>query len=110
MADVNTGMSMRAVERLDNGATLERLVLGYVAEVNALTGEHMSDAAMLVTTRAVIDRWMDRSVNALVIALRDGVNSGKIYGKVNYTVIAQWLTDHEAAIEDHNYRQHLASK
>lgn len=78
--------------------------------VNRVCGSPMDGETVSYCAELILDRFKFRTVNALRIALRDGLNSGKIYGKLSYPVIAEWLTDHEEKVEAMNYAQHLSSK
>lgn len=48
--------------------------------------------------RMALQQFAHRSVESLVVAIRDGMMSGKIYGALTYPQISEWLNDHEAAI------------
>lgn len=58
----------------------------------------------------IIDRFRFRTLNALRMAIKDGLNSGKIYGKLTYPVISEWMLEHEAKVEAEAYRKHLGTK
>jgi hypothetical protein len=78
--------------------------------VNQITGSGLSEAAVTMCAELIIDRFKYRTPNALRLALMAGLNSGKMFGKLTYPIIAEWLTEHEERMEDYNYQQHIASK
>jgi poly-beta-hydroxyalkanoate depolymerase len=78
--------------------------------VNQITGSGLSEAAVTMCAELIIDRFKYRTPNALRLALMAGLNSGKMFGKLTYPIIAEWLTEHEDRMEDYNYQQHIASK
>jgi hypothetical protein len=78
--------------------------------VNQITGSGLSEAAVTMCAELIIDRYQYRTPNAFRLALRDGLNSGKIYGKLTYPIIAEWLTEHEERMEAHNYHEHQRTK
>jgi len=90
------------------------VVIGWICEqldlANKITGGGMDEASLSYCAELIIDRFKGRTVNALQIAIRDGLNSGKIYGKLTYPIIAEWLIDHEEKIEAMNYSKHLSNK
>jgi hypothetical protein len=75
-----------------------------------LCGTAMDPEMLADCSELVLDRFKFRTVNALRLAIRDGLNSGKIYGKLTYPILAEWLTNHEEAVEAHNYRKHQQTK
>lgn len=85
-------------------------VIREIDAVNQLTGGGLNEAAVTMCAELILDRFKFRTPNALRLALRDGLNSGKIFGKLTYPLIAEWLTSHEEAVEAMNYQQHLATK
>lgn len=78
--------------------------------VNRVCGNTMEAETLSFCAELVLDRFKFRTVNALRIALRDGMNSGKIYGKLTYPLLAEWMNDHEAKVEEYSYRKHMGSK
>ncbi|MCC6542052.1 MAG: hypothetical protein IT225_07505 [Flavobacteriales bacterium] len=90
------------------------MVIDWISEeidmVNRLCGGGMDQATVTMCAELILDRFKFRTANALRIALRDGLNSGKIFGKLTYPLIGEWLTAHEEAVEAMNYQQHLATK
>lgn len=86
------------------------LVTMELDRVNRVCGNSMDAETVSYCAELILDRFKFRTMNALRIALRDGLNSGKIYGKLTYPLIGEWLTAHEEAVEAMNYQQHLATK
>lgn len=88
--------------------------MAWVSEViqnaNLLCGSAMDHKVVTMCAQMILDRFKFRTMNALILAMKYGLNSGKIYGKLTYPVIAQWLSDHEEAVEGEAYRDHLGSK
>lgn len=48
--------------------------------------------------RLLLSQWEHRSMESIVIAIRDGMTSGKVYGALTYPQIAEWLNAHEERI------------
>lgn len=85
-------------------------IISELETVNEVTGVSMNARAIQLCAELVIDRFKFRTPNALRLALRDGLNGGKIYGKLTYPIIAEWLTEHEEKMEAHNYHEHQRTK
>ena len=67
-------------------------------------------SALVIMAEMILERWGGRTANALRIMFRDGLNNGKMYGKLTYPVIAEWMNEHEAKVEEMNYTRHQATK
>lgn len=73
-----------------------------LAEADKLAGGRCTVDELELMSRMVLQTFRHRSVESLVVALRDGMmrtdDAGKIYGKVTWATVNVWLADHEAAI------------
>ena len=78
--------------------------------LNKICGGGLDQASITYCAELILDRYKFRTVNAFRLALRDGLNSGKIYGKLTYPVIAQWLTEHEEKVEQVAFQNHMGTK
>jgi hypothetical protein len=85
-------------------------IIREIDTVNQVTGSGLNESAVTMCAELILDRFKFRTPDALRLALRNGLNSGKIFGKLTYPLIAEWLTVHEEAVEEYNYQQHLATK
>ncbi len=75
-------------------ATWMGLVLG---EADALCGQRADPNAIAMWGRMVLQNFGHRSVESLLLAIRDGLNR-KVYGALTWPQIAEWLSDHEAKV------------
>ena len=110
LRDAMIGPTLVGLVREGGRGAAVMLVTLELDRVNRVCGGTMDGETVSYCAELILDRFKFRTVNALRIALRDGLNSGKIYGKLTYPLIAEWLTAHEEAIEAANYQQHIASK
>ena len=110
IADAFQGPSIASLIR-ENG---RGHVIAWMSEeldvLNKICGGGLDQASITYCAELILDRFKFRTVNAFRIALRDGLNSGKIYGKLTYPVIAEWLTEHEEKVEQAAYQQHMSRK
>ncbi len=110
MAHVTQGGSIASHIREHGRYPVLAWVIRELDMVNQLTGGGLNEGAVTMCAELIIDRFKFRTPNALRLALRDGLNSGKIFGKLTYPLIAEWLTAHEEAVEAMNYQRHIATK
>lgn len=66
-------------------------------EANALTGGDARAEEVKLWAEMLTSSWA-YSCEGLMQALSNGIRSGKIYGKLTYPVIAEWLNEYEARI------------
>jgi len=89
-------------------------VIAWISEeldaLNKICGGGLDQASITYCAELILDRFKFRTVNAFRLALRDGLNSGKIFGKLTYPVIAEWLIEHEEKVEAEAYRKHMGTK
>lgn len=110
LSDASSGLSIAGHIRESGRVEVLAWVISELETVNEVTGVSLGANAIQMCAELIIDRFKFRTPNALRIALRDGLNSGKIYGKLTYPIIAEWLTEHEERMEQHGYQQHMATK
>ena len=110
LSDAMVGASLAGLVRENGRGPAVMLVTMELDRVNRVCGNSMDAETVSYCAELILDRFKFRTINALRIALRDGLNSGKIYGKLTYPLIAEWLTDHETAMEAHSYQRHLGTK
>jgi len=66
-------------------------------EADLMCGGKNPPHVLAMFGRMVLQNFAHRSVESLVMAIRDGLNR-KVYGQLTYPQIAEWMNDHEAAI------------
>ena len=110
IADAFVGASLASIVREHGRGEAVMFITRELDMVNRVCGNTMEAETLSFCAELVLDRFKFRTVNALRIALRDGMNSGKIYGKLTYPLLAEWMNDHEAKVEEFSYRKHMSSK
>lgn len=82
----------------DHGEHIASSWIGLVLEeADLMCGAKNPPHVLAMFGRMVLQNFAHRSVESLVLAIRDGLN-GKVYGALTYPQIAEWLNDHEQAI------------
>lgn len=73
-------------------------IIAVLAEADMMCGAKTPPNVLAMFGRMALQQFAHRSVESLVIAIRDGMTSGKIYGALTYPQIAEWLNAHEAQV------------
>lgn len=66
-------------------------------EADMLCGGKNPPHVLAMFGRMALQNFAHRSVEALTLAIRDGLNR-KVYGQLTWPQIAEWLNDHENAV------------
>lgn len=109
MSHALTGPSLNAIAR-DHGKPMAIMWIGDEVRRAARLCGGMDLEVVAECAEMIFDRFRFRTANALRLALRDGMNAGKIFGKLTYPVIAEWLTAHEEAVISDSDNAHDATK
>lgn len=71
-------------------------------QADMLAGGRCTNDELELMTRMAVQNFRHRSMESLVLAIRDGIERtderGKIYGKLTWSTVKVWLDDHEQAI------------
>lgn len=110
MADVMIGPSLNRIARESGKHVAMEWIIEEVTRAARLCSTDMPSDAIADAAEMIFDRFKFRTANALRLALRDGMNAGKIFGKLTYPVIAEWLTAHEEAVISDSDNAHDATK
>lgn len=89
---------IRRMIRDHGGAMAQAWISLVLEEADAMCGGKTAPNVLAMFGRMALQQFAHRSVESLVVAIRDGMMSGKIYGALTYPQISEWLNDHEAAI------------
>lgn len=105
------GQSIMAYAKQGGLRSVHLWITDLLDQVNQACGTVMEPRTLAMCADMIYDRFKGRSPDALRMALRDGLNNGgKLYGKLTYPVIAGWLDEHEAKVEELAYQEHIRTK
>lgn len=110
LTDCVKGPTFAALVRGNGGGPVMAMLTKELLRVSNVCGGGIAPDTVASMAELVMERWKFRTVNSFRVAIRDGLNSGKIYGKLTYPVLAEWLNAFEDRFEAHSYSQHLGSK
>jgi hypothetical protein len=103
--------SLAAIERELGAATAEALVSRALRHADRLCGDHNDAQTIYDWTVMVVDTYKNRSIGMVLMAIRDGLSSGKVYGKLTYPQVAEWINKHIEEFISRNesaHRQHAS--
>lgn len=66
-------------------------------EADSMIGAKTQPGTIASWGRMLLQQFSHRSVESICLAIRDGMTR-KVYGALTYPQIAEWMSDHEAAI------------
>lgn len=78
--------------------TAHTWAIAVLTEADHMTGAKTPPGTVAMWARLMVSQYSHRSVESIVIAIRDGMNSGKVYGALTYPQVAEWLNAHEDRI------------
>lgn len=82
----------------EHGEHMASTWIGLVLEeADMLCGGKNTPGTLAMFGRMALQNFQHRSVESLVIAVREGLNR-KVYGQLTWPQIAEWLNDHENAV------------
>ena len=76
------------------------MVSKYLIEADMLTGAHNDGETIRLWATHIVRLMKHRSVASILMAIRDGVGR-KVYGKLTYPQVVEWMDDHEQKILAH---------
>ena len=99
--DEATGHNAYPMRRLvrEHGENVALVWLSAVlTEADMMVGGKNEPQVIGMWARMLLSQWGHRSMESIVMAIRDGMTSGKVYGALNDPQISEWLNAHEQAI------------
>ncbi len=102
--DQATGTNSYPIRRMvkDHGSEVsEAWAVLILTEADAMVGGKNPPNVIAMWARMLMGQWGHRSCESVVMAIRDGMTSGKVYGSLNYPQISEWMQAHEAKILGH---------
>jgi hypothetical protein len=68
--------------------------LGKVLEqADDMCGGQNSGETILGWVMMIIDAYGNRSIGTILLSIRKGLSAGKVFGKLTYPQVAQWIND-----------------
>lgn len=86
------------------------IVLALLVGTDQVCDGRNSSADLKAMAEMIIAANQNISLETLVMAIRDGLAQGKIFGKLTYPIIAQWILDIRERIFHHNEELHAARR
>lgn len=98
---VATGPDCYPIRRLirEHGEEVAQAwVIAVLNEADMMVGGKNAPNVIAMWARLLLSQWAHRSIESVVLAIRDGMTSGKVYGALTYPQIAEWMQQHEERV------------
>lgn len=98
---VATGPDSYPIRRLirEHGEEVAQAwVIAVLNEADMMVGGKNAPNVIAMWARLLLAQWAHRSIESVVLAIRDGMTSGKVYGALTYPQIAEWMQQHEERV------------
>ena len=102
LATVTQGITLRAIAREHGEKEQQKVVFALLVQVDAVCDGRNSHEQLMAMARMILATYPNLSLNSLVMALRDGMAKGKVFGKISYPLMAEWIEEHRRAVFDYN--------
>ena len=100
-ATLPTAISLRRLDRENRGSAAQ-LIGQLLVEADQLCGGRCTPEEIVMLARMTFGNFSHRSVESLVLALKEGMNrtdnEGRIYDKLTWPKVHLWLKAHEDAV------------
>lgn len=110
LANAATGITLRSILREHGEKTRLAVVFAMLVQVDAVCDNKNSVDHLQEMARMVIATNPNLSINSLLMAMRDGLAKGKIFGKLTFPIIAEWINEHRDAVFQYNEEHYLSHK
>lgn len=96
-----------------HGETMTRAAVSmWLVDANMVTGGKTTDEAIKLMAAMAIDYYRHRSMEFILLAIRDGIGStdedGKVYGSITWPKLALWLARKEQEVMDMAHSEHAS--
>lgn len=102
--------SIIALVREHGRQSVEEQVFAAITAADGLLGGGMSAPQLVALTRMFLDDFGGRPVGSILMAIRNGVRQATVGHKLTYPILCEWMRAQDAAVEEHNYTQHLLNR
>ena len=102
--------SLRLLEREHGRLIPHAIVSRILREADHLCGGQNDTKAIDAYTEALISSWGQYNLAVIAKAIRDGVNAGKVFGKLTYPQIAEWIQQEVGALEETAHTKHVEAR
>lgn len=110
LATAATGVTLRSLLREYGEKTQRSVVYAMLVQVDAVCDNRNSKDHLKEMARMVIATNPNLSINSLLMAMRDGLAKGKIFGKLTFPIIAEWINEHRDAVFQYNEEHYHSHK
>lgn len=102
-----SGTALRAVEREHKKPVLRQIMFLVLYHTDAMTGGRCTTTDLMNMAVSVSEDYKNYSIETIALALRRGVLSEKVYGKITYDIVSRWINQFNADVIGNNDENHL---
>lgn len=110
LANAASGVTLRSILREHGVKGQLAVVFALLVQADAVCDGRNSSDHLKQMARMIIVTNPNLSLNSLVMAVRDGLAKGKIFGKLTFPIIAEWINEHHDAVFQYNEEQYHSHK
>lgn len=81
-----------------------------LSDADRLCGGQNDSKSIQAYSEALFSSFGQYNIAVIAKAIRDGVNSGKVFGKLTYPLIAEWINAEINALENYAQDEHARRK
>jgi hypothetical protein len=87
-----------------------KAVAAVITQSDMMLGGGMQPGVLVEMAHLFIDQYQGRPIGTIIMGVRRGMQQKTIGHKLTYPLLCQWMEDMDAAVEEHNYNEHLRTK
>ncbi len=88
----------------------EEAVFVALTNADSLLGGGMGATQLVAMTKLFMEDYGGRPVGSILMAIRNGVRQATVGHKLTYPILCEWMRAQDAAVEEHNYTQHMLNR
>jgi len=112
-ATLPEALATPSLKALARDGAFEPVVVATVkvlSHADALLGGGLSAQQLAMVARVFMEDYGGRPVGSILMAIRNGVRQSTVGHKLTYPILCEWMRAQDAAVEEHNYTQHMLNR
>lgn len=90
----------------------EKMLAGILNEFSVFVQHDLTPITLAIYAKQILATYWYMKIDDIIMCLKNGINGdyGKTYGKFNYSVFAEWMSEYETERDNYYYDKHLEVK
>jgi len=85
-------------------------LLGVLTEADSVCDGRNTHKQLTMMAMMILTKYSGLSIGSIVMAIRDGLSKGKMFGKLTYPQVAEWINEHMEEIQFQNDLAHASRR